>query len=136
MPDIERFDHYVARILGALYEEFPVKTDLDVRRLTGHARMNEDGAICAPDGRESRNARIAYATIEWLVDAGYVRAQEPRFPIGFRQCVLTAEGLRALGAVPDSLPGGETVGDRIAGFVREGAADLARNLVRAALGLE
>ena len=84
MPNIDRFDRYVAAILGQLYGEFPVKVDLDVRRLTGHTATNADGEICAPDGSVSEEAAVAYGTIEWLIETGYVRAIEPRHGICFR----------------------------------------------------
>ena len=135
MPNIDRFDKYVALILSRLYEQFPVKADIDVRRLTGHDEMDDTGVIRAPNGNESREAEIAYATIEWLIDTGYVRATEPHYPIGFRGCVLTAEGLRLLKAVPGSVQISETVGDKLVRFVREGALDLAKDLVKGALAI-
>lgn len=78
-----------------------MKTDLDVRELTGHREQDEDGNILAPNGKESNGAEIAYATIEWL---GYIRAKEPHYPIGFRRCVLTAEGLKILKATACTSP--------------------------------
>ena len=135
MLNIDRFDKYVALILGRLYEQFPVKTDLDVRRLTGHEEMDDTGAILAPNGDESREVAIAYATIEWLIDTGYVRAKEPHHPIGFRRCVLTAEGLRLLKAVPGSVQVGNTVGEKLIRYIREGALDMAKELVKSTLAI-
>lgn len=135
MPNIDRFDKYVALILSRLYEQFPVKTDIDVRKLTEISDTDDFGALLAPDGKESRDARIAYATAEWLIDTGYVRAKEPHYPIGFRACVLTAEGLKLLKATPASVHLTETVGDKLVRFVKEGALDLAQDLVKSALAL-
>ena len=135
MPNIDRFDKYVALILSELYGQFPVKTDLDVRKLTGHSHMDDFGTICAPNGKESRDAKIAYATIEWLIDTGYVRAKEPRHPIGFRQCVLTAEGLKLLKATPSSVQITETVGDKLVRHVKENALDLAIDVAKGALAI-
>lgn len=97
--------------------------------------MDEDGGIRAPNGKESEAAAIAYATIEWLVDTGYVRVKEPRYPIGFHGCVLTAQGLKLLKATPGSVQLTETAGDKLVRFVREGALDLAKDVVKAALAL-
>ena len=135
MPNIDRFDHYAALVLSQLYADFPVKADVDVRTLTGHSDTDEFGALVAPNGKESREARIAYATIEWLIDTGFVRAAEPQHPIGFRACVLTAEGLKLLKATPASVHLTETVGDKLIRFVKEGALDLAKDLVKSALAL-
>ena len=133
MPNIDRFDKYVALTRSEPYGQFPVKTDLDVRKLTGHSDMDDFGTICAPNGKESRDAQIAYATVEWLIDTGYVRAKESNYPIGFRQCVLTAEGLKPLKATPGSVQITETVGDKLVRFVNEGAFDLAKELLKGAL---
>jgi len=135
MPNIDHFDKYVAVVLGRLYEQFPVKTNLDVRDITGHTDTNKFGLVCAPDGRESREAVIAYATIEWLVDTGYVRAASSAMPMGFQGCVLTAEGLKLLKAVPGSVQATETVGDKLARLVQEGALDLAKDLVKGVLAI-
>ena len=135
MPNIDRFDEYAALIFSRLYEHFPVKVDLDVRDLTGHREMDENGAVLAPNGNTSRCASIAYATIEWLIETGYVRAKEPHYPIGFRGCVLTAEGLKLLKAMPGSVQFTDTVGDKLVRFVREGALDLAKDIVKGALAI-
>ena len=135
MRNIDRFDEYAAVVLARLYEQFPIKTTLDVRRITGHAGVNEFGAICAPDGRESREAEIAWATIEWLADTGYLRASGSNPPAVFAGCVLTAEGLRLLKAVPDSVRAAETGGERIVRLIGEGALDLAKDIVRGLLSV-
>ena len=135
MRNIDLFNEYAARILGQLYEKFPVKDDLDVRSITGHTDVNEWGAICAPDGRESKEAQVAYATIEWLADTGYIRADDRRYPFGFARCVLTAEGLRLLEATPESVQITETAGDKLVRLVKEEAIGLARDTVRAILSL-
>ena len=127
MPNIDR---YVAAILGQFYGEFPVKVDLDVRRLTGHTATNADGEICAPDGSVSEEAAVAYGTIEWLIETGYVRALEPRHGSGVRGCVLTEAGLRLLKATPDSVTTRESYGSTLARLVRDGALELATEVAR------
>lgn len=135
MRNVDLFNEYAARILARLYESFPVKTDLDAREITGHKDMDEFGSICAPDGRSSKEAEVAYATIEWLVDTGFVRADDRRPPLGFVRCVLTAEGLRLLQATPESVRITETAGDKLSRLVREGAFELARETTKALLTL-
>lgn len=135
MQNIDLFNEYAAVILAQLYESFPVKDDLDVRKITGHADVDEFGAICGPGGRRSKEAETAFATIEWLLDSGYVRAEDRRYPYGFARCVLTAEGLRLLNAMPESVRTKETAGDKLSRLVREGAVEFARDAAKALLTL-
>ena len=134
MTNIELFDRYAAAIFGELYESFPIKTDIDARKISGHAETNEYGAICDSTGRRSKEAEIAYATIEWLADTGYVRAKDKLYPFGYSQCVLTAEGLRLLKAVPDSVQIKTTVGDKLVRLLKEGSIEMAKDVVRSLLG--
>lgn len=131
--NIDLFDQYAADVLGRLYESFPVKCQLDVRNITGHAETNEYGAICAPGGRPSKEAEIAYATIEWLVDTGYIRADHRSPGFSFQGCVLSPRGLEVLKSVPESVKVKETIGDKLVRLLREGSIDLAKDAVRAAI---
>lgn len=133
MRNIDVFNEYVAVILAQLYESFPVKEDLDVRTISGHTDENEFGIICAPDGRESKEAQVAYHSIEWLVDTGYIRADEPRPHRFFRGCVLTSAGLKLLQAIPESVQVKETAGDKLVRLVRESSTELARDAAKALL---
>ena len=133
--NIELFDEYTARILSRLYERFPVKCPLDVGEITGHTETDEFGTIVAPDGRASKEAEIARATIEWLADTGYLRAENASLPFGYASCVLTARGLELLKATPRSVSLKETLGDRLVRLVRDGSMDLAKDAVRAAVAL-
>ena len=135
MRNVDLFNEYTAVILARLYESFPVKTDLDVRAITGHADVDEFGIIIAPDGRRSKEAEVAFASIEWLLETGYIRAEDRRYPYGFDRCVLTAEGLRLLNATPESVKITETVGDKLSRLVGEGAVEFARETVKALLTL-
>ena len=72
----------VVAVFGQLYAEFPVRLTSTMRRLTGHTARNAEGEICAPDGNVSPEAAVAYATVEWLVESGYVRVVGPRVRAG------------------------------------------------------
>ena len=74
------FCEHVASVLAQLYERFPVKSDLDVRQISRH---------------QAKEAKVAYATIEWLEEEGYIRVG-CRYRYGFHNCVLTAQGLTRL----------------------------------------
>ena len=133
--NIELFDEYAARILSRLYERFPVKCPLDAREITGHTDTDEYGAIVAPDGRVSKEAGVAYATIEWLAETGYLRADDAHPPYGYGSCVLSARGLELLKATPQSVRVTETLGDKLVRLVAEGSMELAKDAVRAAIAI-
>ena len=132
MKNIELFDHYAARILAELYEAFPVKRPLDARKLCGHSDVDEWGTILDERGERSKAFEVARGTIEWLSETGYLRGGDlGRY--GLNGAVLTAMGLDVLKAKPESLRGADSMGDRLVRLVREGAFDLARDLVKSAL---
>ena len=133
--NIELFDEYTARILSRLYERFPVKCALDVRQITGHTDTDEFGAVVSPDGRASKEAEIAYATIEWLAETGHLRVGDAHPPVLFRSCVLSAQGLELLKATPRSVRVTESLGDKLVRLVSEGSMDLAKDAVRAAIAM-
>ena len=135
MQNIELFDQYVALILSQLYESFPVKRGLETRQLTGHTESNEYGAICAPDGRPSKEVEVAYATIEWLAETGYIRTESSRHLFGCSGCVLTSLGLHLLKATPESVKVKEAIGDKLVRLVREGSIDLAKDAAKAIIAL-
>lgn len=131
--NIDLFDEYVAIIFSQLYESFPVKNTLDVRKLSGHSETDEFGRLCAPDGRPSQESEIAYATIEWLRESGYIRTGDASYPLAFYDCVLTTQGLEVLKAKPESITARDTVGDKLSRFVREGSLELAKDVAKSAL---
>ena len=132
--NIDHFDQYAAQVLGNLYEAFPVKCSLDARELSGHFGEGEFGEIVRPDGRPSKEAEIAYATLEWLMEADFIRCEDRNPPYGAAKCVLTVRGLEVLKAVPDRIQAQETLGDRLANLARSGSLDAAREVVRTVLG--
>jgi hypothetical protein len=132
MKNIDLFDEYVAVILAQLYEGFPVKRGIDARKISGHTEINDWGGVADEAGNPSRKFEIAYATIEWLVETGYIRAAD-RSQFGFSQAVLTASALEVLKASPDSLKVKEAVGERIVRFVKEGSLGLAKEAAKAAI---
>ena len=130
MQNIELFDQYAALILSQLYESFPVKRGLETRQLTG-----EYGAICAPDGRPSKEVEVAYATIEWLAETGYIRTESSRHLFGCSGCVLTSLGLHLLKATPESVKVKEAIGDKLVRLVQDGSIDLAKDAAQAIIAL-
>ena len=130
MQNIDLFNEYAARILAQLYEIFPSKQTLDARTISGHTDVNRFGIICAPDGSESKEARLAYDTIEWLVHNGYVRADsllDGRLAYG---CRLTEQGRKVLRAVPEKVQNTETRGRKLVRLIKESSIEAAISCVK------
>lgn len=132
MSNIELFDEYTARILAQLYEAFPRKSLLDARSVCGHESADEFGRVLDDDGKPSAHFDVALATIDWLTETGYIRA-ESRRQWGFCGAVLTAQGLLVLKAVPDSIQPLEAVGDRMTRLVKAGSIGAAKEAAKAAM---
>lgn len=134
MQNIDLFNEYVARVLAQLYESFPVKEKLDAGTISGHTDLDRVGTILdAPDGSESKEARVAYGTISWLVNNGYVHADSRLDGRYYDGCALTDKGLMVLRAVPDSVQITETFGDSLVRLIEEGTVERAKDVVKALL---
>ena len=134
MTNIALFDEYVATIFGMLYSSFPVRSRLDAVELSGVPEIDEFGVPIDARGKPSKKFDVCMATIEWLIDTGYISAKD-RDQYGFSQCVLTARGLEILKAVPESVQTKETIGEKLVYLLRSGSIDLAKESAREALSI-
>lgn len=130
--NMDLFDEYAARILAELYEAFPVKTPLNASTYCGHSEINDYGEPVDENGNPSKAFHIARATIEWLIETGYIRS-DGMWQYGAKPAVLTPMGLAVLKAAPESLATREATGDKLVRLIRAGAADAAKDVVRAAM---
>lgn len=84
----------------------------------------------------SKDADMAYYTISWLLESGYIKAiphNSGVFWKGFSDVVLTAKGLETMKATPDSLTA--PMGERIKDAVKQDGREVARSLVSQALSI-
>jgi len=132
MHNIELFDEYAAKTLAQLYQTFPVPTNLDARNLCGHHDIDEYGHFLDEQGNPSKAFDIAKATLDWLVESGYIRVQHTS-QVGYQYAVLTAAGLEVLKASPESLKVKETLGDKLVRFTKEGSISLAKEVAKTAI---
>ena len=130
--NMELFDEYAARTLADLYEAFPVKKPLNASDYCGHSEINDYGEPIDENGNPSKASHIARATIEWLIETGYIRS-DGMWQYGAKPAVLTPMGLAVLKAAPESLAVKETTGDKLVRLIRAGSADAAKDVVRAAI---
>ena len=135
--NIDLFNEYVAIILGRLYENFPVRQDLMAWEISGHTRPKGYGDIFYSrkddsedvDEEKQKQMRIAFSTIDWLVENGYVRALQ-RGGLQVNGCMLTEKALKLLNSIPDGVQQpDETFGKILARLIKEGGIDAAKGLV-------
>ena len=132
MRNIELFDEYAARVLAELYAEFPTKTYLDACALSGHEGSDVYGRVVNKNGDPSKEFEIAYSTLQWLWETGYIRADglDNR---GLTQSVLSPMGLAVLKSTPSSLTVEETTGDKLARLVKNGSMSAATDLIKSTI---
>lgn len=109
-PNIELFNLSVAEVLGGLYESFPSPCTLKALEVGDAVKgyyPNASDDINAGD----RIYHIASDTVHWLKRSGYIDFKgEAAYQ--FTRAVLTAKGLQALNAMPESLEN-KPIGDAL-----------------------
>ncbi len=122
--NIERFDEITGKVLGKLYQEFPVPVNLSADKFVEPAtRFCEH--ICADV--PSKEAEFFIASVLWLAEADYLRLKEQRYGVVV-DVILTAKGLEALKAVPKSLDGAHSIGEQLVEAAKSGMAEQVRDL--------
>lgn len=132
MSNIDKFDEYAGRILGLLYNSFPVPMDLAVPEVLDLAEMYNDGGL-PPECDEDFS--IAACTISWLQDAGYINFKGSN-GCDFFLSVLTEKGLEVLKSTPESLsPSSASLGQQINSTMKAGGKEVLRALVNQAFAI-
>jgi len=133
MQNIEFFNLCVAEILGACYEQFPVKVDLRYEEIGNRVASqfpSED--IDKFSDTVMTSSEVAAATIRWLGSAGYLWVGN-EFYGGFSGVTLTPKSLELLNITPDSLQQKKSIGAALAveskNLGREGILALVRTVL-------
>lgn len=130
LSNIERFDEIVGKTFALLYESFPVP-----RPLFPGIFIGEENVMIPDDflgERFSPNAEFCMAALLWLESTGYISARDiTQHALG--GVVLTAKGLEALKAMPDSLQG--PLGARLMEAAKTEGRELMRSLASQALSM-
>lgn len=132
MKNIELFDEYVAKIFGDLYENFPIPIAVNACKISGYEDTDEYGTPVDSEGVAVKDFEVCKATIDWLIEAGYLRAKNGN-QYGYSQCVLTAKGLEVLKSVPDSVVVKTSLGDKLIVALRKGATGAATEAGKTAI---
>ncbi|UVJ45531.1 hypothetical protein NVV94_08235 [Pseudomonas sp. LS1212] len=131
VSNIEMFDDITGKIFAALYQSFPIPKYLMAESFVDVAmEFDERHGMELP----SSNAEFFIATAQWLIDAGYMAGSTHGF-IRVEDAVLTAKGLEALKAIPDSVSSKASIGEQLANTAKEEGREAFRGLVGQALGI-
>lgn len=131
LNNIERFDEITGEVFAKLYLNFPVPCLLRAADYVASATVfNEHLGSDVP----SEDAEFFFACIRWLEGSGYITAKaENGFYVA--EAVLTSKGLEVLRAMPSSLQGKASIGERLGDTAARGGKEIARMLVSEALSI-
>lgn len=131
VSNIDVFNELTGKILGDLYLHFPLPKYLPADAYVEAAtKWDEKFQTDMP----SDEAEFFIATAQWLANAGYLTGKIRHYT-HVEDAVLTAKGLEILNAIPESLIGGPSIGERLADAAKEGGKETIRGLVSEALGI-
>jgi hypothetical protein len=136
MKNIEEFNIAVAEIFAACYEAFPkpvpiFKTDI------GNAIKISMGVEHDPKyvNLNDHEFKVVEYTLSWLIQAGYIWAENPNAPPTSMNIRLSPLGLEVLNSIPESLKTGERIGESLSRGIRSLGKEMLITTVNAALSI-
>ena len=125
LKNIELFDLYTGKILAKLYENFPLKIEVDVCDMLKLEIDQQNMTV-------PKECEIFNDTMEWLKESGFIYYEEKGM-YSFHRVVLSAVGLETLKATPSSIKERDGIGEKIRDAVIRGKNEAIRTGVRLAL---
>lgn len=127
--NIDLFNKCCVAILGKLYREFPVPTQIT---------SDEAVPLVGIDNYDKQGRYVFIETVTFLNQEGYLifesamgsRSKDDRI---FRNIRLTSKGLAALNRTPKELEHAPSIGERIAGWTGDLIKDASREAVKGAV---
>jgi len=110
--NIECFELTAGALLGTLYHEFPRPYYLKCS--TFQEALQKSDILpphCAWDASHRPGLTLISATMNWLMEEGYVRADGGLVSVAFKDCILTSRGFQALNTPLEV--GEETIGEKL-----------------------
>ncbi|HDR2588121.1 TPA: hypothetical protein QCI16_002857 [Enterobacter ludwigii] len=123
-PNIEKFNEIVGRVFARLYVNFPATTKLTTDFLVGEGKGIFEVIPGVNDLDDE--GKFAFASVDWLINAGYISAKKNEQTFEFAASVLTAKGLESLKQTPASL--NASFGEQIDAAIKNGSTDALRSL--------
>lgn len=139
--NIELFDEYAAKLFSHLYQTFPVKQQIDILeffdlgsfdRLNPGQILDESGLA---DSSAERKAEIAWHTLTWLSETGFVTLERLQPYHTATGVTLTVKGLEVLKSEPSSLKPQKRIGNELIAALKVGNLEVAKELIRQAVRL-
>lgn len=133
MNNIDLFNLCVADVLGACYEQFPVKIDLyfdEIGNRVASQFPSDDGDELLDVFMSSLD--VVSATIQWLSQAGYLWIGN-EFYGGVTKSTLTPKSLELLNMVPESLKESRSLGSVLAAESKTLGREAVLSIVRTVL---
>lgn len=129
--NIERFDEITGEVFARLYSSFPVPCLLKAADYVENPSVYHEHLCCDVP---SKDGEFFFACIRWLESAGYLTTSgENELFVG--DALLTSKGLEVLRALPASLQGKASIGERLGEVAAVEGREVLRSLVTEALGI-
>ena len=123
--NIKQFDEVAAIIFSHLYDQFPSPSGMEMHKLVG-GKIDTDNLYICPKTNFSKHV------VNWLTEEGFIKSSGGNFAM-YNQCVLTAKGLDALNATPESLGGKETVISKLKSGLATGSSEVIKSAISASV---
>jgi hypothetical protein len=131
MKNIELFDLYVGKIFVLLYEEFPVRKNINACDFLGYKEKYDESNYT---DKEDKECGIFESTMEWLQESGYILYKE-KSSVWYIDVILSAKGLELLKAVPESVRTKKSIGEHINHLARESTDESLKQAVNMLLSM-
>lgn len=130
MKNIELFDLYVGKLFVILYEEFPVRKNINACDFLEYEEKLDE----AYTREEEKSCDIFDSTVQWLRESGYILYKE-KSSVWYIDVILSAKGLELLKAVPDSIRTKRSIGEHINYLAKESTDEALRKSVNVLLSM-
>lgn len=131
MSNIEKFDEYVGRIFGILYESFPIPIKLSVEQILD---LDDTQSVFNNPEFEHETLLVMH-TIGWLAESKYIYTGKV-YDTYCEYAVLTEGALLTLKSVPDTLKEKEkSLGMKCVDAVKSGSKETIKIVANQALAL-
>lgn len=124
MRNIEKFDEITGIVFAKLYDNFPMKVDLnsgEILNCMEEVKSSKDSH--KEDETFDDLTKFIPDTIRWLKGEGYITMQMQTFENKFIGMTLTGRGLSSLKAIPDSVSGKLSTGEELSEAVKLGGKE-------------
>jgi hypothetical protein len=133
--NLDLFNQQTAEIFAVLWEHFPVPQIVKYEKFDANLPDDYFDQLNSPEMKELNRLRsVVDGTFIFLSENGYIQYRTDH-QIGFFDVRLSEKALVALRKKPESLGGGESMGDKIIDAVKEGSPSVIAGVITNVLTL-